>query len=59
MQRLCIALLFALCAGITFAQQSSNESPDETAVWKLEFSYWNDIKARGGSVPDDPQDGKP
>ena len=45
LQRLCIALLFALSAGITFAQQSSNESPDETAVWKLEYSYWDDVKS--------------
>jgi hypothetical protein len=44
-QRLCIALLFALCARITFAQQSSDETPDETAVWKLENSYWDDVKS--------------
>jgi hypothetical protein len=42
---MCIALLFALCAGITFAQQSSNDSLDETAVWKLEYSYWDDVKS--------------
>jgi hypothetical protein len=40
MQRTCIALLLTLCASITFAQ----ESPDETAVWKLENSYWHDVK---------------
>ncbi|HEX3373911.1 MAG TPA: nuclear transport factor 2 family protein [Edaphobacter sp.] len=45
LQRMCIALLFALCAGITFAQQSSNDSLDETAVWKLEYSYWDDVKS--------------
>jgi len=45
MQRLCIAVLFVLSAGISFAEQSSNESADETAVWKLEFSYWDDVKA--------------
>ena len=45
MQRLCIALLFAVCAGIAVAQQSSGETPNETAVWKLEFSYWDDVKA--------------
>jgi ketosteroid isomerase-like protein len=38
---MCIALLLALCTGITFAQQSA----DETAVWKLEQSYWDDVKA--------------
>jgi len=41
LQRTCIALLFALCATMTFAQQSL----DETAVWKLESSYWDDVKA--------------
>jgi ketosteroid isomerase-like protein len=40
MQRTCIALLLTLCASITFAQ----ESADETAVWKLENSYWHDVK---------------
>ena len=45
MQCMCIALLLALSAGIAFAQQSSDESPDETAVWKLEYSYWDDVKA--------------
>ncbi|HTC74334.1 MAG TPA: nuclear transport factor 2 family protein [Edaphobacter sp.] len=40
MQRTCIALLLTLCASMTFAQ----ESPDETAVWKLENSYWHDVK---------------
>jgi hypothetical protein len=40
MRRLSIALLLALCATVTFAQQS----PDETAVWKLEQSYWNSVK---------------
>jgi hypothetical protein len=41
MQRICIALLITLCATIAFAQ----ESPDEAAVWKLENSYWDDVKA--------------
>lgn len=40
MQRTCIALLLTLCASMTFAQ----ESQDETAVWKLENSYWHDVK---------------
>ena len=40
MQRMCIALLLTLCAGIAVAQ----ESTDETAVWKLEQSYWNSVK---------------
>jgi hypothetical protein len=38
---MCIALLLTLCASITFAQESN----DETAVWKLENSYWDDVKA--------------
>jgi hypothetical protein len=38
-------VLFALCTAITFARQSANETPDETAVWKLEYSYWDDVKA--------------
>ena len=41
MRLVCIALSLALCTGITLAQQSA----DETAVWKLEHSYWNDVKA--------------
>ena len=40
MRRVCIALLLTLCASIALSQQS----PDETTVWKLENSYWNDIK---------------
>jgi hypothetical protein len=40
MRRIGIALLFALCASVSSAQ----ESPDETAVWKLEQSYWNSVK---------------
>ena len=38
---MCIALLLTLCAGIAFAQQSA----DEKAVWQLEHSYWEDVKA--------------
>ncbi len=45
MQRVCIALLLTLCATITFAQQFSAETPDEIAVWKLESSYWDNVKA--------------
>jgi hypothetical protein len=41
MQRTCLALLLTLCTSIAFAQQSS----DELAVWKLEHSYWEDVKA--------------
>ena len=41
MQRICIALLIALSATIALAQESS----DEAAVWKLENSYWDDVKA--------------
>jgi hypothetical protein len=40
MQRTCITLLLTLCASVTLAQ----ESPDETAVWKLENSYWEYVK---------------
>ena len=40
MRRTCIALLLALCTSVIFAQQS----PDEAAVWKLEQSYWNNVK---------------
>lgn len=36
-----IAFLLVLCTGTAFAQQSANES----AVWKLEHSYWEDVKA--------------
>ncbi|MEO6804517.1 MAG: hypothetical protein ABI209_00075 [Edaphobacter sp.] len=36
-----IALLLTFCTSITFAQQSA----DEIAVWKLEHSYWQDVKA--------------
>ncbi|WP_188759563.1 nuclear transport factor 2 family protein [Edaphobacter acidisoli] len=36
-----IALLLALCTGAVFAQQSANE----VAVWKLEHSYWEYVKA--------------
>lgn len=35
-----IPLLFALCTGTVFAQQSANE----VAVWKLERSYWECVK---------------
>jgi hypothetical protein len=38
---MCLTLLLTLCAGTAFPQQS----PDETAVWKLENSYWNDVRA--------------
>jgi ketosteroid isomerase-like protein len=41
MRHVSIALLLTLCASITFAQQSA----DEKAVWKLEHSYWEDVKA--------------
>jgi ketosteroid isomerase-like protein len=34
-------MLFLLCSLSSFAQQSS----DEQAVWKLEHSYWDDVKA--------------
>ena len=40
MRAACIALLLALCTGIAFAQQSASEA----AVWKLEHSYWEDVK---------------
>jgi ketosteroid isomerase-like protein len=33
--------MLILCNGITIAQQT----PDETAVWKLEHAYWDDVKA--------------
>ena len=36
-----MALLLALCTVAAVAQQS----PDEVAVWKLEHSYWEDVKA--------------
>lgn len=36
-----IALLLVLYTGVVFAQQSA----DEIAVWKLEHSYWEDVKA--------------
>jgi ketosteroid isomerase-like protein len=41
MRQVCIALLLALCTAAAFAQQS----PGEAAVWKLEHSYWDDVKA--------------
>jgi hypothetical protein len=41
MRQVCIALLLTLCTGISLAQQSAGE----TAVWKLEHSYWDDVKA--------------
>ncbi len=41
LRHICIALLLTLCTGIAFAQQS----PDELAVWRLEHSYWDDVKA--------------
>jgi ketosteroid isomerase-like protein len=41
MKRAWIAIVFALCAWTGFAQQSA----EEQAVWKLEHSYWEDVKA--------------
>lgn len=41
MRAMCIALLLTLSAGVALAQQSSSEA----AVWKLEHSYWEDVKA--------------
>lgn len=40
MKRTCVVLLL-LCACLTFGQQT----PDETAVWKLEHQYWENVKA--------------
>jgi ketosteroid isomerase-like protein len=37
----CIALLLMLCTSFALAQQSA----DEISVWKLEHSYWDDVKA--------------
>jgi ketosteroid isomerase-like protein len=39
-QQLGVALLLTLSTCITFAQQSASE----LAVWKLEHSYWDDVK---------------
>lgn len=41
MKQACVALLLALCTCAAFAQQSA----DEVAVWKLEHSYWEYVKA--------------
>ena len=41
MNRAWIAALLLLCSLPCFAQQSA----DEAAVWKLEQSYWGDVKA--------------
>jgi len=41
MNRTWIAAVPFLCALCCFAQQSANEE----AVWKLEHSYWEDVKA--------------
>jgi len=44
--RACVAVLVLLCA-FCFGQHSTNaqQSLDEEAVWKLEHSYWEDVKA--------------
>jgi len=46
MSQACVAVLALLCA-VSFAQPSANTqpSPDEQAVWKLEHSYWEYVKA--------------
>ena len=36
-----MAIVLVLCAVAAVAQQS----PDQAAVWKLEHSYWEDVKA--------------
>ena len=41
MRAACIALLWALFTGVALPQPSANEA----AVWKLEHSYWEDVKA--------------
>jgi hypothetical protein len=41
LNRVLITALCLLCASLCFAQQSA----DEQAVWKLEHSYWQDVKA--------------
>jgi ketosteroid isomerase-like protein len=40
-KRASIAIVIVLCAWTAFAQQSA----EEQAVWKLEHSYWDDVKA--------------
>jgi len=44
--RACAAVL-ALFGAFCFAQHSTSaqQSPDEEAVWKIEHSYWEDVKA--------------
>lgn len=41
MKHACISILLTLFTCAAFAQQSANE----VAVWKLEHSYWDDVKA--------------
>lgn len=41
MSQACLALLLMLRTSATLAQQSAGE----IAVWKLEHSYWDDVKA--------------
>jgi ketosteroid isomerase-like protein len=45
MRLVSVALLLMLCTSISVAQQPAQQTTDEIAVWKLEHSYWDYVKA--------------